>query len=134
MTARSDTTVTAAIIDGTFMGRTLLNRQAAKLARESGNRVVQVFSAEFEDATVIGSASAAAVVADVRHRIAVQAGTETALNLFGTQSYGTRANGKSYLVPSPSERAAMGAMRTGGCLISTALGQVRLDCHGWIVV
>lgn len=134
VTARVDTTVTASIVNGTFMGRNLLTRQEAREARTLGLRVVQVFSAEFEDATVIGSASAAAVLADVRHRVAVQSGTETALNLFGSQSYGTRANGKTYLVPSPSEKAAMGAMRTGGMVIATALGTVRLDCHGWIVV
>lgn len=134
MTARVDTTVTAAIQDGKFMGRTLLNRQDARLARECGNRVVQVFSAEYEDATVIGSASANAVLQDVRHRVSVQGGTETALNLFGSQEYGTRANGRTYLMASPSERAMAAAMRTGGMIVATSFGSVRLDTHGWIVV
>lgn len=134
MTARSDTTVTAAIVDGTFMGRTLIKRQEAREARANGERVVQVFSAEYEDATVIGSASAGAVLLDVRHRINVQSGSDVACSLFGHPQTAHRANGKQYREFSPSEKAALGAMRTGGTIISTLLGQVRLDCHGWIVV
>lgn len=134
MTKRADTTVTAAIVDGKFMGRTLIGRQDARLARQLGERVVQVFSAEYEDATVIGSASANAVLADVRHRVSVQSGWETAESIFGQQEFANRANGKSYKALSPCERAMAGAMRTGGVIVSTTLGSVRLDCHGWIVV
>lgn len=135
MTARADTTaVVAAIADGKFLGRTILDRNAAQDARLSGSRIVPVFSAELEDATIVGSASAYALIADVRHRVSVQQGSDVALDLFGHPTQGVRQNGKSYRVPSSTEKMMAQSLGRGGVVVTTTLGYVTLCTHGWVAV